>query len=234
MFNSIVVRGPLTADQAKNVTEVFVLAHFGLLQGGVPTRNAALIAAKLGETGWGTAGANAPILNWFSVQPANPGSSLTPQERARIAAFERLPGFLRWDTGKRAVDDTSSAVVRNPVFATTESMVAAQLFIVYGLPIDEWTPEGCPEEAVMFPSIGAALRDETTKYTAMQLGLIIQKAGYGPGYATGFASWYDTVKGVLTRFLSYVRDGGAWLDADVSEEAKKWAGDALSNLPRTS
>jgi hypothetical protein len=150
-----------------------------------------------------------------------------------MAAFERVPGFVEWVSDKRAVDATTSAFVRNPHFDTTESMVAAQLYVVYGVPPDAWTPEGCPADAVMFPQIGAALQDESTKYTALQFGLVIQRAGYGPGYGTDYAKWYATVRNTLRLFLNYVRDGGPSLASDVATEASQWAIDALDELPQS-
>ena len=226
-----VVRRSLATKQAKNAMVVFVLLYFDLLAAGVPTRNAALIAAKLGETGYGTNGSNAPILNWFSVQPANAGDTLTSQERARIAAFERLPGFVGWDSGKRAVDDKSSAAVRNPTFDTTDAMVAAQLYIVYGLPLDPWEP--CSKAAVMFPRIGEVPKDNATKLTSLQLGLVLQNAGYGPRYSMSYSAWYGTVRGTVTAFLSSIRDGGASLASEIAREASTWASSALAELPQS-
>jgi hypothetical protein len=226
-FNVQQVRGSLTADQARNAIDVFLLIFRTLWSGGFPTRNAGLVAAKLGETGYGTVGANAPIRNWFSAQPAPTGSQLNGKQRACKAAFEKFPGFEGWDSGQRAVDDTTSAGVLNPTFRSTDFMVEAQLFLVYGLGPD---PD-LPAEAVMFPGIGAALRDQNTKYTALQFGLVVQNAGYGPGYGTNYASWYATLRRTLTLFLNYVRDGGPKLDGDLATEATQWAVGMLTDLP---
>jgi hypothetical protein len=164
-----------------------------------------------------------PIKNWFSVQPSFPGD---PKTRPKIfiereKAFAEAPYEARVVPGKRAENGRSSPTVNDPIFRTINSMVQAQLDLVYGTP-----PVGSTEgsKVAMFPPLGEALKNPAL--TSEGFAKATQAAHYGPDYAKNFPAWYGGVRSLLERALTNVPE-------TAGAPAKAWAAQAAHDLPAT-
>jgi RHS repeat-associated protein len=208
-----------SAEQIKNILRVYLRAFIELENRGANGSNAALVAAQLGETGYGTTGPNAPILNWFSVQPSYPGTK-DKSMIARREAFTRRGAVI--SSGSRAEKERKSPTVDNPNFRVLgmkrglDTMVAAQFEIVYGL-----SEKSNDKMVAMYPALGAVLLDKSA--TGERFAAAAQR-GYGPNYAKEFPSWYAGMRSLLARVLEPVARG---LDAD----AAAWAAQSVRDLP---
>ncbi len=216
-----IVTGFLSARKAVNIVKVFLYGFRALAGRNLPTRNAIFLPCHTFEAGFGAAGPNASIGNWFSVQVLPKGDTA-----ALFEAFRKRGAVP--ESGARGNAGNPSGVF-NPVFLNRitgqiniPAMINAQLDLQYGAPQDANVQPWVVESIAPWKPVGRALA--RNDITARQFGAAIGGAGYANGggdYGTTFAASYTHVSGALKWFL-----GGSLSGA--SQTAKTWAAAALA------